>query len=168
MLESLYHAYRGVMLHRALGVLGDHALAEDAVHEAFLRIARHIPRFRGLSEDERRYLCLAIVKNAALNLLRDRGASLPLPEDLPVMETDIPLGMDLAGAIDALEEGHRQVVVLRLRYGFNTAETARLLGIPPGTVRSRLNRARKNLQEILRDPKPDNTKKELNSNDILY
>jgi RNA polymerase sigma-70 factor (ECF subfamily) len=161
MLETLYRAYRGAMVHRAQSVLGDHGLAEDAVHEAFLRIARHIPRFQNMPEDERRYLCLTIVKNAALNLLRDRGTDVPLPEDLPIMVADAALGIDLADAIGALEEGHRQVVVLRLRCGFNTAETARLLGIRPGTVRSRLNRARKLLQDMLRDPKPVETREEL-------
>jgi hypothetical protein len=48
LLESLYNAHKNAMLDRALGVLGDHALAEDAVHEAFLRIARHMPGSTGL------------------------------------------------------------------------------------------------------------------------
>lgn len=157
MLEALYRAYRGVMYHKALGILADHALAEDAVHEAFVRIARHVPRFEAMPPDERRYLCLTIAKNAALNLLRDRGESVPLREDLPVLSADLPLRMDLENAIRALEEGHRQVVLLRLRYGFNTAETARLLGIRQGTVRSRLNRARKLLQKILSDKKTEGT-----------
>ena len=150
MLEMLYRSYRTVMLHRALSVLGDHALAEDAVHEAFIRISRHIRRFEGMKSEECRYLCLTIVKNAALNILRDRGTIDELPETQCVVTGDIALGIDISDAIDALEEGHRQVVLLRLRYGFDTFETARLLSIKPGTVRSRLNRARKILKESLK------------------
>jgi len=150
MLELLYRSYRAVMLQRAMGVLGDHALAEDAVHEAFIRISRHIKRFESMKTEERRYLCLTIVKNAALNMLRDRGITNELTETHPATIGDIALGIDIFDAIDALEEGHRQVVLLRLRYGFDTFETARLLGIKSGTVRSRLNRARKILKESLK------------------
>ena len=150
MLELLYRSYRAAMLHRALGVLGDHSLAEDAVHEAFIRISRHIKRFEKIKSEECRYLCLTIVKNAALNMLRDRGITNELTDTQPAFTGDIALGIDISDAIDALEEGHRQVVLLRLRYGFDTFETARLLGIKSGTVRSRLNRARKVLKEALK------------------
>jgi RNA polymerase sigma-70 factor (ECF subfamily) len=144
------------MLNRALGVLGDRGLAEDAVHEAFLRIARHLPRFERLSEKESRYLCLAITKNAALNLRRDRGDPLSLTEDLPSPQADLSLRADLAGALAALEDGYRQVVLLRLHYGFNTAETARLMGITRDAVRGRLKRARAVLREALSEKAPEN------------
>ena len=149
MLELLYRSYRGAMLQRALGVLGDHTLAEDAVQEAFIRISRHIRRFETMNPDERRYLCLTIAKNAALNMLRDRGFVDELPDTHAAVDRDIALSIDINAAFDTLEEGHRQVVLLRLRYGFDTFETAKLLGIKSGTVRSRLNRARKILKEIL-------------------
>ena len=150
MLEKLYRTYRTPMLQRALSILGDHALAEDAVHEAFIRIARHIDRFRNMLSEERRYLCLTIVKNAALNMLRDRRETDPLPEIQHALPRDIALGMDITTAVNSLEEGHRHVVLLRLRYGFDTMETARLLGIKQGTVRSRLSRARKILSDALK------------------
>jgi len=150
MLELLYRTYRGAMLQRALVVLSDHSLAEDAVQEAFIRISRHIRRFESMKPEERRYLCLTIVKNAALNMLRDRGVVDELPETFATAVEDIALGIDINAALDSLEEGHRQVVLLRLRYGFDTFETARLLGIKSGTVRSRLNRARKILKDILK------------------
>ena len=150
MLEELYITYRAVMLQRALSILSDHALAEDAVHEAFIRIARHIGRLKSMPSEERRYLCLTIVKNAALNMLRDRRDTDPLPETIPTAPKDIILGMDITTAVNSLEEGQRHVVLLRLRYGFSTLETARLLGIKQGTVRSRLNRARKILSESLK------------------
>ena len=150
MLEMLYHKYRVVMLQRALSVLGDHALAEDAVHEAFIRISRHIDRIKHMRSDERRYFCLTVVKNAALNMIRDNRETGPLPETLPAVSGNADLGMDITTAVNSLEEGHRQIVLLRLRYGFSTLETARLLGIKQGTVRSRLSRARKILCEALK------------------
>ena len=150
MLEQLYQANRTVMLQRALSILGDQALAEDAVHDSFVRIARHIGRIKSMPSDERRYLCLTIVKNVALNMLRDRRETSPLPEIEQPVSRDIILDMDITTAINSLEEGHRHVVLLRLRYGFSTIETAKLLGIKQGTVRSRLKRAREALQAALK------------------
>jgi RNA polymerase sigma-70 factor (ECF subfamily) len=137
------------MYHRALSVLGDHGLAEDAVHESFIRITKYLPRFNAMSEEERRYLCLTIAKNMALNILRKRGEILPLPENTPTVLCDISLGLDLTDAIESLNESLYQIVMLRLRYGFDTAETARLMGITPGAVRRRLNRARAILRKSL-------------------
>jgi len=150
MLEQLYQANRTIMLQRALSILSDGQLAEDAVHDAFIRIARHIGRLKNMPFDEQRYLCLTIVKNVALNMLRDRKETVELPESLQALPSEVILGMDITTAINTLEEGHRNVVLLRLRYGFSTAETARLLGIKQGTVRSRLNRARTFLREALK------------------
>ncbi|MCL2819979.1 MAG: sigma-70 family RNA polymerase sigma factor [Oscillospiraceae bacterium] len=150
MLEQLYRENRTVMLQRALGILGDQQLAEDAVHDAFIRIARHIGRIKSMPSDERRYLCLTIVKNVALNMLRDRKETVELAETMQAVSCEVILGMDITAAINMLEEGHRNVVLLRLRYGFGTAETAKLLGIKQGTVRSRLNRARVFLREALK------------------
>jgi RNA polymerase sigma-70 factor (ECF subfamily) len=151
LLESLYNAHRGAMFHRALSVLGDRALAEDAVHESILRIARVLPRFEAVPAGEHRYLCLAIARNAALNLRRDRGETVPLPDSVPADASDIALGLDIAGAIEALDESLHQVVMLRLRYGFDTAETARLMGITQGAVRRRLHRAREILRKSLEE-----------------
>ena len=150
MLEQVYQANRSVMLRKALSILGDHALAEDAVHDAFIRISRHIGRLKKMPSNEQRYLCLTIVKNISLNMLRNRRETEPLPETLQTVSNEINLGLDITAAINSLEEGHRNVVLLRLRYEFSTLETAKLLGIKQGTVRSRLNRAREILQNALK------------------
>jgi len=150
MLEILYKTYLNVMLSKAQSILGDRALAEDAVHEAFIRISRHTSRFNTMSTDERRYLCITIVKNAALNMLRDRKRTAELLDDLPATHNDINLAIDIDAAINALDEGHRHVVLLRLRYGFDTFQTAKLLGIKYGTVLSRLSKAKKLLQNALK------------------
>jgi len=150
MLDILYKTYLNVMLHKAQSILGDRALAEDAVHEAFIRISRYIGRFNTMSDNERRYLCITIAKNAALNMLRDRSRIQELPDDIPVVQKDIDLGIDIDAAINALDEAYRHVVLLRLRYGFDTFQTAKLLGIKYGTVLSRLSKAKKLLQNSLK------------------
>jgi RNA polymerase sigma-70 factor (ECF subfamily) len=71
---------------------------------------------------------------------------------VPGKAADVTAGLDLADAIAALEEGHRQVVLLRLCYGFDTEETAKLLGLTRDAVRGRLKRARAVLRETLGGP----------------
>jgi RNA polymerase sigma-70 factor (ECF subfamily) len=151
LLESLYINNRAPMYHRAYAVLRDRGLAEDAVHEAFVRISKCVHRFEAIDKPhERQYLCVAIARNMALNILRKRdNAPLPIDERLADAQADVPLRLDLAAAISALDEGLFHVVVFRLRYGFGTAETARLMGITQGAVRQRLNRARKILKREL-------------------
>jgi RNA polymerase sigma-70 factor (ECF subfamily) len=59
--------------------------------------------------------------------------------------------MDVLAALDALAPMHREVVVLREMEGMSYEEIARALGIPRGTVESRLFRARQELKERLKD-----------------
>ena len=158
LLESLYRENRSAMYHRAYSVLGDHGLAEDAVHEAILRVSKYLYRFETLGDDERRYLCLAVAKNAALNVLRKRGEVCGLDDNLPTETADLALGMDLASAIEDLDESLHQVVILRLRCGFSTAETAKLMSLTQGAVRRRLGRAREILRKTLSGTEPAATK----------
>ena len=59
--------------------------------------------------------------------------------------------MDLAAALADMSEEHRQVLVLRELQGLSYDEIARILSVPRGTVESRLFRARKAMQERLKD-----------------
>jgi len=151
LLASLYNDHQTAMYHKAHSVLCDHGLAEDAVHEAFLRISKHLARFETIPRDRLRYVCLAVVKNAALNILRTRGGIVPLTDAMPAVAVDPSLGMDLTAAIKSLDEGYQQVVMLRLWYGFDTFETARLLGLTQSQVFNRLSRAKKALREFLNE-----------------
>ena len=69
-LEEIYHAYCRRMLHVADGVLHDRHAAEDAVHDAFLGIARHMDTLSRLQEDEVRHYVLRAAQNAAISRLR--------------------------------------------------------------------------------------------------
>jgi RNA polymerase sigma-70 factor (ECF subfamily) len=59
--------------------------------------------------------------------------------------------MDLADALAALTPDHREVIVLREIEGLSYQEMSRTLGVPRGTVESRLFRARQALRELLKD-----------------
>jgi len=68
------------------------------------------------------------------------------------------LGESLLAALDKLPEAYRTVVVLVNVEGFTYDETAEVLGVAPGTVRSRMKRGRTLLQKALWQQRPDSTK----------
>jgi RNA polymerase sigma-70 factor (ECF subfamily) len=141
----------------AMGVLRNHAEAEDVAQDALLRAYRSFHRLR----DRERFRAW-LVRTAwrlALDRIRSRGrrerhefASFDSPpvataED---MAASREFERHLAAAVDALPEKLRIVVVLAAIEGHDTHEVAGLLRVPEGTVKSRLFLARKRLAEELR------------------
>jgi len=132
--------------------------AEDLVQDAYLRALRYFESFRG--GDERAWL-LTIVRRTCYSWLkrrRDRPAPAPFDE----AEHGVEPGGDpethavhgdlrdlLSRAVDDLPIEFREVVVLRDVQDLSYKEIARILGIPLGTVMSRLARARRRLQSAL-------------------
>ena len=150
----------------ALHFLGSQQAAEDATQEAFLRAYRGIARFEG---DRFRPWLLSIVANAARDELRRRKRrpqrsldearddldrpSIDPPDPGPLPE-DTALRGELRGQLEAalreLPEDWRMVVLLSDVHGLSYDEVASALGVPVGTVKSRLSRARGRLRDLLR------------------
>jgi RNA polymerase sigma-70 factor (ECF subfamily) len=162
------HGPRLLRLARAL--CGNAADAEDALQETFLGAFRNLPKFEGRSS-VRTWLSRILVTQVAL--LRRRGGrhrhlSLdagdpndagdwrprdavagPVPSGGPSPTGDVDWRVDLDGALSELSAEHREVVVLRELEGLSYEEIARVLGVPRGTVESRLHRARAELRQRL-------------------
>lgn len=156
--EEIYHANRKLML-KIAGTIVPTDWAEDAVHNAFLRIAKHVEKFSSISCNERRCLCVTIVRNISLDMLRDshQDSSICFDEESEMVYEESAMDeilrverlSDIERCIRALEPALRDVVDLRLVLGFDTVETAALLGITPEVVRIRLHRGRNRLKESL-------------------
>jgi RNA polymerase sigma-70 factor (ECF subfamily) len=104
-----------------------------------------------------------IAVHAALDVVRRRPAHSPVPAEVRAEggdPTDDVLRRDqqrrVQQAIAALPPDHRTVVVLRDVQGLRYDEISRALGVPVGTVRSRLSRARESLRIALADLAPRN------------
>jgi RNA polymerase sigma-70 factor, ECF subfamily len=141
----------------ALGVLRNREDAEDVAQEAFLRAYRNFHRLR---DRERFRAWLArIAWRLALDRRRAAGrrerrelasvdlASAPTAEDLTASRE---FQRHLERAIDELPKKLRLALILAAIEGHDLREVARLLGLPEGTVKSRLHLARKQLAEKLR------------------
>ena len=70
--EELYNLHRQDMYRVANGILNDTYEAEDAVHEAFLRVANHFSEISEIKHTETRAYLITIVKNISLDILRKK------------------------------------------------------------------------------------------------
>lgn len=130
--------------------LRDDDLAAEAVDEA---MARAYARWRQVSTYERPAAWVyRVARNWAISRTRRRWRTVgdpPLPEE--GREGPEPADERLASALAALPEPQRAVVVLRYHLDWSTEQVAGALGVPPGTVKSRLSRALTALRESLEE-----------------
>jgi RNA polymerase sigma-70 factor (ECF subfamily) len=142
--------------HRAAWlVIHDAAAAEDVAQDAFLAAVRALERF-----DRRRPFgpwLHRIVVNRAIDYARTRDVRREVPADAvaeapagPGPTGDAPSG-ELLGALALLAPEQRAVIVLRHLLGYTPGEIASILGLPRGTVNSRLRRGLDALAEPLRE-----------------
>jgi RNA polymerase sigma-70 factor (ECF subfamily) len=140
----------------AYRVLGDRDSMDDALQEAYVRAFRALPRFRG--EARIGTWLFRITYNACLDeLARKRKVTqVPLDELVEQASAEPEPGEalqargDFAASFAALSKDERAVVFLVDVQGFDYSGAAELLGVPVGTVASRLNRARRSLRRALR------------------
>ena len=157
--RQLVDRYRDVLFGTAVLMTGNRAVAEEQVQEALLSAWRGIRGFR-LGNPVKPWL-VRILVNAVLSQQRRRALpSVQLndagPDELRLGSDDPAATLEaledrlvLRSAIAELSPGHRQVVALRYFAGLTVPETARVLGVREGTVKSRLHRALAVLRERL-------------------
>ena len=142
----------------ALGILKNPALAEDAVSASMVKVIDHFETFLKIYEKSCQEIgpwAVTIVKNTALNLLRQERRSGSLDEnwDAPAREdTEGEAGYRrLVALIRAMPESYRQVLELRLVSEWSTRDIARSTGLSEAAVDSRISRGRALLREKLRE-----------------
>ncbi len=127
----------------ALAILGDPHEAEDAVQDAFVRYLEKAP---ANLENPSAWLMRVLVNGCKSRLRLAWRRVGPLPDTLPVPGPEE--GEELE-ELFALPPEDRALIHLYYYEGYSTAEIAQLLGCQPGTVRSRLSRAREKLRKLL-------------------
>lgn len=155
--RQLVEAYQTPAYRLAARMCGPDS-AEDVTQEAFLAAWRALPEFRG---DCRFSTWLyRLVSNAAIDCLRrekkhrDTGDvdDLELPDGGPSPQEQAERNDTrdaVRRALDRLSPEHRQVLLLRFMQELDYGEIARALDVSEGTVKSRINRAKSKLREVL-------------------
>jgi RNA polymerase sigma-70 factor (ECF subfamily) len=156
--RELLRRYRGRALFLASQILRDRTEAEDVVQEAFLRVFRSIRTFRG---DASFYSWLYRI---VVNLCLDRGRRVPsrrtvaLDPDQDVSDAAdsrerfepeaVETRMQVHALLAQLGDDLRVTLLLRELVGLSYEEIAGQLGVPIGTVRSRLSAAREQFRRL--------------------
>jgi RNA polymerase sigma-70 factor, ECF subfamily len=143
--EALIERHWGRAHRIAYGILGDAHAAEDVTQEAMLSIVKNIGRFDPYrpfgpwlhTVVSNRALDFARARARRAELTTDRAPELADGED-PVLTSSDPA---LAAALAGLTPEHRAVIVLRFVAGYGPKQIGEVLGVPTGTVGSRLRRA---------------------------
>jgi RNA polymerase sigma-70 factor, ECF subfamily len=154
-------AYRRLLIARARRVLGDPALAEEVTQEALVRAWRSCATFDPAGGPVRAWL-LTIVHHVAVDMARARARRPPVTGIDPgeqagtrvtaTHEDTVVLRDELLGALSGIGPVHRHVVVETLLRDRSHVEVAQELGIPAGTVRSRLHYALRALRAHIEAP----------------
>ncbi len=156
--EKIYTLYRKKMWYAANSVLSDSYLAEDAVHNAFIGIAKNMKKIEVVDSSKTLSYVITAAKNAALDILR-KNKGLP--------ETDIDELYDVSDKesssfyqnletedliikiLTTMPETYRDVLYLLVVEQMSEKEIAELLGRKPGTIHQQVRRGRAILKEEL-------------------
>lgn len=160
-LAILYENYKKKMFFTAYSVLNDTYSAEDAVHEAFIAIAKNIEKIADPESPEAcAYVCRA-AKTRALNILEAKrretefGGPIEEVEGIPFSESEFDKICAeseisvIAAHINRLPDKYRTVIVLRYLDDMKPSKIAELLGINTDTVKKQLLRAKQMLKASL-------------------
>ena len=141
--EALVSQNENRLYRAALSLLGDPQEAEDAVQDAFVRYLARAPEEL---ENPGAWLMRVLVNNCKSRLRLAWRRVGPLPDTLPAPAME---EREVLEELFALPPADRAVLHLYYYEGYTTDEIARITGRRPGTVRTRLSRAREKLRRLL-------------------
>ena len=141
--EALVSQNENRLYRAALSLLGDPQEAEDAVQDAFVRYLERVPEEL---ENPGAWLMRVLVNNCKSRLRLAWRRVGPLPDTLPAPAVE---EREVLEELFALPPADRAVLHLYYYEGYTTDEIARITGQRPGTVRTRLSRAREKLRRLL-------------------
>ena len=158
-LETLYMRHQNRVFGFIARIVRDEAVAEELTNEVFVDVWKHAGGYEGRSRATT--WLLSIAHNRAISALRkrreepwddDTAAGLPdEADDSEVALQKADKGRLLRRCIDALSSEYREIVDLVYFHELSVAEASAVLGIPDGTVKTRLFNARKRLSVLLKD-----------------
>ena len=158
-LQKLFARHSVRVFRFVVRVVRNDALAEEIVNEVFVDVWRHAGRYEGRSAPLT--WILAIAHNKARSALRKRTED-SLDEDKAgeiADESDNPeviaqkgdIGVVLRQCLQKLTREHREIIDLVYYHERSVEEASEILGIPEGTVKTRMFHARKKLSELLKN-----------------
>lgn len=160
--SELYDRFSSMVFGLAYRMVGSREEAADVAQEVFLRIFRHLGRFRGRSS-LKTWIYRITMNQCRSHLARRRRPGIALADEHPEGGIELEasdlgpehraagheLGARLNHALAELSPKLREAVLLRDLEGLDYREIGRALKLRPGTVRSRIARGREQLRQLL-------------------
>lgn len=152
--EQLYNLYKQTMYNVAFSILHNQFDAEDAVHEAFLKISKNIIKISDVECPQTKAFVVIIIKNTAINIYnKNKKIS---EHTTPAGQVELNVGKDLitettnynelVRTIKSLPQTDKDIIYLRFIMGYSVNEISIMLNISHEAVKKRVQRA-KNLCE---------------------
>lgn len=155
----LYENYRRLLMYVACGILKDQYLAEDAVHDAFLKVSQNMDKIGETDALETKRYLITVVKNSALDIYRKRKRQMQrevLVDELgecdavlSYLETDVD--NRVLDILKNLPVKYRDVFLLKYSSRLENKEIAAILRITEGTVRQRIARGKVLVEKALKE-----------------
>ena len=149
--EQIYLKYISLLYHVADGILHNRQDAEDAVHNAFLRIIKHFKRLQNIPAQDLPPLVTVIARNEAISLQRKRKGEAPL-EDWDGLAETLESVTDYHALIDIftrLPQTYRTALEMKLLLGYSDGEIAARLDLSKTAISTRISRGRQLLRDIV-------------------
>lgn len=157
-IQRVYEQYYGLMMYIASRYCPQRSDAEDVVHDAIVKIIKHLACIDANDAIRTKAFCVTVVKYTALDRLKAKENNVISMEDFqeePVHSNDFAIDKDtyadLVRAIRALDDPYRIVLTLKYVNDMTDKEIAALLGISEKTVSVRLTRGRQKLRKELEE-----------------
>lgn len=154
--EKLYNEHRNLLKYIATDILKDEFLAEDAVHEAFIKLTRYIKGIEETNSHKTKAFVVIVIKSVCLDMIRkekrNKSVSLDEVDNFVHTKDDSFENIELEyiySAIESLSDTYREIIELKVYYNISDKEIADILGIDNAAVRKRLQRARASLKTKL-------------------
>ena len=148
--EQLYLEYKGLMFHVAYEILHNEQDAEDAVHQAFVKIAENIKKIDDPICPKTHSYVVTIVENKAIDQYRkqQKHQTVELIDDIQGTNAHYEGDNDLTKCIVKLPARYREMILLRYHHGYSVREIAGMMGISLPAAIKLDQRAKQKLKKL--------------------
>ena len=150
--EQIYNQYKYLMFYVANGILKDNYLSEDAVHEAFIKIAENIDHISDIICPQTKSYIVIITRKISLNILKKQKSYIDIDEYSQIISDDYNLEDDVLSKfsfniiveeIKNLHVTYKDVLFLTYVKDLSIKEISNLINVSNEAVKKRLQRGRK-------------------------
>lgn len=154
--EELYKEYKSTMYNFAMAILKDSYMAEDAVHNAFLKVIKNLDKINKVKCNETRNFLVILVRNSSIDIYNQNKKIVPIDELDETDTIDLPDLIEkrlererVFEIISNMDEKYSDILMLKFFYNCSNEEVSQQLNINPEHVSIRLFRAKAKIKKLI-------------------